>query len=51
MGSWKLENAVELQWNEGHLWKLEFPLPRERSNFEFKVGSLLHVSECSQSCL
>ena len=35
LGAWSPDDAPDMTWDEGHLWKLKTPLPKEP--FEFKV--------------
>lgn len=38
LGSWSVDDAVPLEWTDGHIWQASFELPADCSSFEYKVG-------------
>lgn len=39
LGSWDLDSAPSMKWNDGHIWEADFEVP-EGTEFEYK---LVHV--------
>lgn len=42
LGDWDVQNAPQMQWNDGNVWTLEVQL-EEGSDVEFKVNKLHEI--------
>lgn len=40
MGSWSVDDALPLQWTDGHVWRASIELPPDCPEVEYKVRSL-----------
>lgn len=38
MGSWSIDDALPLQWTDGHVWRASIELPPDCAEVEYKVS-------------
>ncbi len=50
MGSWSIDDALPLQWTDGHVWRASIELPPDCAEVEYKVCFLAPVSMAQHCC-
>lgn len=48
MGSWSIDDALLLQWTDGHVWRASVELPPDCAEVEYKVRPLCDGRKSAQ---